>query len=70
MPHTEFSIKIEFPVPNREALKTFAKACKEATQLLSVQGAMLSGETPTVELIVENNEIGRKELKVFNGEEK
>jgi hypothetical protein len=66
--HTEFSLKFEFYIPNKEALATFIIACRQASQELSTQAMLLSGEAPTINFTVENNEIGTKKLKIFNGE--
>lgn len=66
--HTEYTLKFEFHTPTKEALATFVKACRQAAQELYMQGALLSGETPTISFTIENNEIGTKKLKIFNGE--
>lgn len=68
MSHTEYTLKIEFFTPSKEALATFIRALREAGQELTTQATLLSGETPTISLTVENNEIGVKKLKIFNGE--
>ena len=65
--HTEYTMKFEFHTPNRQAFATFVQACRMAAQELSTQAMLLSGEAPTISLTVENNEIGTKQLKVFNG---
>jgi hypothetical protein len=67
--HTEYTLKFEFHTPNRDAMTTFIRACREATRELSMQGAILSGDTPIISFTVENNEIGTKKLKIFNGGE-
>jgi homoserine kinase len=66
--HTEYTLKFEFHTPSKEALATFVRACRQAAQELSTQCMLLSGEAPTISFIVENNEIGIKKLKIFNGE--
>ena len=67
--HTEYTLKFEFYTPNKQALATFIQACRTAAQELSMQGAILSGDTPIISFTVENNEIGTKKLKIFNGGE-
>jgi hypothetical protein len=66
--HTEFLLKFEFHCPSKEALATFIIACRLAARELSTQAMLLSGEAPTINFTVENNEIGTKKLKIFNGE--
>lgn len=65
--HTEYTLKFEFHTPSKEALATFVRACREAAQVLSTQATLLGGEAPIISFIIENNEIGMKKLKIFNG---
>lgn len=65
---TEYTLKIEFHAESKEAVATFIRALREVGKELFTQAALLSGETPAIFLTVENNEIGTKRLKVFNGE--
>jgi hypothetical protein len=66
--HTEYTLKFEFHTPSKEALATFVRACRMAAQELSTQCMLLSGEAPIISFTIENNEIGTKKLKIFNGE--
>ena len=67
--NTEYVLKFSVYTPTKEALVTFTRACKTLAQELSVQAALLSGETPDISLIVTNNKIGTKEIKVFKGDD-
>lgn len=67
--HTEFTLKFEVHIPSKQAMATFIQACRTAAQELSMQGAILGGETPIISFTVDNNEIGTKKLKIFNGGE-
>lgn len=66
--HTEFTLKFEVHIPSKQAMATFIQACRQAAQELSTQGMLLGGETPIISFVIENNEIGTKRLKIFNGE--
>jgi hypothetical protein len=66
--HTEYTLKFEFHTPSKEALATFVRACRQAAQELSTQAMLLSGEAPIISFVIENNDIGTKKLKIFNGE--
>ena len=67
--YTEFSLKIGFDVNKRSDRKTTIQLIREAGQLLSTQIAMMSKDSPDVTLVVEDNENGTREYKVFNGSE-
>ena len=67
--HTEYTLKFEFHTPSKEALATFVRACRMAAQELTTQAMLLGGEAPIISLTVENNEIGVKKLKIFNGDQ-
>jgi len=64
--HTEFILTFGVDIPNKEAFVTFVRACRATAQELSTQAMLLSGEAPTINFTVENNQIGTKKLKVFN----